>query len=62
MPPSSSDQLLDLIRKEEFNRVESHSERLISAMKSALETTVPGRAGYPNESKKLFEEPAQEMI
>ena len=59
----SQNELMDLLQKEFSPPVEeSHEQRLISAMKLALESTVPGRAGYPNENRKVEEIAPPEMI
>jgi len=61
--PDYNNELMNLLRKEFSPPIEeSHDNKLISAMKLALESTVPGRAGYPNENRRPQDVLPPEMI
>ena len=63
--PTTSEHLLDLMKQEVLDHQSTqstHESRLIEAMVSALESTVPGRSGYPNELRNIHATPPPEMI
>ena len=63
--PQTSEYLLDMMRQEQADYKagsETHHSRLIEAMKLALESTEPGKAGYPNAVRRVFEPDLPEMI
>ena len=63
--PQTSEYLLDMMKAEQESYAagsSTHHSRLIEAMKLALESTEPGKAGYPNAVRRVFENPPPEMI